>query len=65
MGTENITLYAQWVPIILDVTVPESLDIYQIPGKVDLKINALSLQNNCIGTIDISKLNCNLNISKL
>ena len=60
MGTENITLYAQWVPIILDVTVPESLDIYQIPGKVDLKINVLSLQNNCIGTIDISKLKIDL-----
>lgn len=55
------TITAIWKPITLDVTVPESLNIYQQGGTENLKIDPLNIINNSVGVIDISKLRLTVN----
>ena len=55
------TITAIWKPITLDVTVPESLNIYQQGGTENLKIDPLNIINNSVGIVDINKLRLTVN----
>lgn len=59
--TSSRTITAIWKPITLDVTVPESLNIYQQSGTENLKIDPLNIINNSVGVIDINRLRLTVN----
>ncbi|MFR1170180.1 MAG: InlB B-repeat-containing protein [Coprobacillus cateniformis] len=59
--TSSRTITAIWKPITLDVTVPESLNIYQQGGTENLKIDPLNIINNSVGIVDINKLRLTVN----